>query len=90
MRIAPRARLDDGYFDLIILEEQPLLSTLKAFSKVYQGKHMESGLLRYFQVSKLEVQALSSYIPKLELDGEMPGGLPACFEVLPQALWFQG
>lgn len=90
MRMAPYASLEDGYFDLIILDAQPLLPTLKAFSKVYQGQHLSSGLLRYLQVRKLEVQALSADTPKLELDGEMPGSLPACFEVLPQALWFQG
>ncbi len=90
MRIAPQARIDDGYFEIIILEDQPLLPTLKAFSKVYQGKHLDSGLLRHLQARKLEVISSDDALPKLELDGETPGSLPGCFEILPQALWFQG
>jgi len=90
MKIAPQARLDDGYFDILILEDQPLLPTLHAFSKVYQGTHLSSGLLRHFRARKLEVKPLSQDVPQLEVDGETPGRLPARFEILQQAIWFQG
>jgi diacylglycerol kinase (ATP) len=41
MRLAPAARLDDGWLDLIIVEAVSLLRLLVLFPRIYRGTHVE-------------------------------------------------
>lgn len=90
MHMAPRAQPDDGLFEVIALEDHGLLHSLLGFSKVYQGAHLEDPLIHYLQATRVEAEPLDGAKVLLEVDGETPGRLPACFEILPKAIWFKG
>jgi diacylglycerol kinase (ATP) len=66
MRIAPRARLDDGLLDLIIVPKLSRARLLTLMHRIPSGRHLGAPELRYRQVSKFELVA--------EKAGDGPGG----------------
>ncbi len=87
MWACPKAELDDGAFDTILLPGFSKLEIVKVLAKVFAGKHLGHPGLEDGRSSRIE---LRPRIPGAEilidLDGEQPGRLPATFEVVPQAL----
>ncbi|NOT48202.1 MAG: diacylglycerol kinase family lipid kinase [Acidobacteria bacterium] len=87
MMIAPDAKLDDGCFDLVNIGDiRTAKILLNAFS-LYNGTHVElkevkSTLAKRISVSPSDPQSQIH----LETDGELPGKLPAVYEVVPNAL----
>jgi diacylglycerol kinase (ATP) len=57
MRIAPRARLDDGLLDLLIVSELSRARLLTLMWRIPSGRHIEVPELRYRQVSGFELLA---------------------------------
>ncbi len=57
MRIAPRARLDDGLLDLIIVPKLSRARLLTLMHRIPSGRHLGAPELRYRQVSKFELVA---------------------------------
>ena len=84
MSLTPKAKMNDGLFDFLLIHNQSKVQRLKNFPKVYSGKHLASNKFSYWQASKIEISA-NSIIP-MEADGE-PFSFSNCsVEVLPQAL----
>ena len=73
MKMAPMAELNDGLMDVLIVRKTSVWNLLFLFPKVYSGKHIQSKLLEYKQVEKLELAALKSTIT---IDGEVKGTAP--------------
>lgn len=75
MKMAPKAIVDDGKLDLIIVKKVNRFKLLLLFPKLFNGTHIESPLVEYMQVNKFSI------IPKtkngLNIDGEMKGFTPA-------------
>ncbi|MEZ0373166.1 MAG: diacylglycerol kinase family protein [Candidatus Sericytochromatia bacterium] len=90
MHMAPRAKPDDGLFEVIALEDHGLLHSLTSFGKVYKGEHLDDPKILYLQATRVAAEPLEGATVLLEVDGETPGRLPASFEILPGAIWFQG
>lgn len=87
MLIAPDAKLDDGYFDVVNIGD---LGTMKIFLnayKLYGGTHLELPEVNSKLAKRIEIRVAngSDEIP-LETDGELPGKLPAVYEIIPKAL----
>ena len=87
MKIAPDAKLTDGKFDVIGVGD---LSTLKLFTsapRVYLGSHLSMPEVSHTLARKVTVRPpdRTSEI-SLEVDGELPGRLPATFQIIPEAL----
>jgi diacylglycerol kinase family enzyme len=84
MRIAPRARLDDGKIDLVIVRKSSKIKLLKLFPKLFSGEHIKSPLVEYRQVEKFSV------IPKedssLNIDGELIGNTPIDVTMQPKMI----
>jgi len=84
MRIAPRARLDDGKIDLVIVRKSSKTKLLKLFPKLFSGEHIKSPLVEYRQVEKFSV------IPKedssLNIDGELIGNTPIDVTMQPKMI----
>jgi diacylglycerol kinase (ATP) len=57
MRIAPRARVDDGLLDLIIVPKLSRARLLTLMGRIPNGRHLAAPELRYRQVSKFELIA---------------------------------
>ena len=85
MNVAPRAKLDDGLFDVIILEatgKADLIFSL--LPSVYRGAHLGHPTVRYTTARKVTVRSVDRAL--LETDGEQLGRDVAEFTIVPQAL----
>ena len=74
MKMAPRARLDDGKIDLIVVKKATRLQMLKLFPKVFDGSHIESELVEYYQAKTFEL--IPEQDDLLDVDGELTGSTP--------------
>jgi YegS/Rv2252/BmrU family lipid kinase len=87
MKIAPRARLDDGWFDVVALGDLTTMDFLKNGHRVYAGTHLELPKVSYRRARRVEARPVDpSEDVLLDVDGEAPGALPATFSILPGAL----
>jgi diacylglycerol kinase (ATP) len=84
--IAPRARLDDGLLDVVLLKRISRLALLRLFRTVYDGSHLRHPQVEYFQARSITVT--ESRPGRLIPDGEVLGHTPARFECLPGAICF--
>ena len=75
MKMAPKAIVDDGKLDLIIVKKVNRFKLLLLFPKLFNGTHIDSPIVDYIQVNEFSI------IPKtkngLNIDGEMKGFTPA-------------
>ncbi|MBI4618231.1 MAG: YegS/Rv2252/BmrU family lipid kinase [Planctomycetes bacterium] len=86
MRIAPRARLDDGAFDLVLLPHRRPVRRLAVGLAIYQGAHLRDRETFWRRASRVEAIPLDPEPVLLDVDGEQPGRLPATFRILPRAV----
>lgn len=84
MQIAPTALVDDGLFDLVIIEGMPRLRAVQALNTVYDGSHIKRKDVHVGRGRVVEVTSQRS-LP-MELDGESKSGSPIRFELLAGAL----
>jgi len=84
--IAPKAKLDDGLLDVVLLRGISRIGLLRLFRTVHDGSHIRDPHVEYLQVRSITVTepAPGPLVP----DGEILGTSPACFECLPGAVWF--
>jgi len=84
IRLAPGARLDDGWLDAVIVEDLRLFEVLALLPRL-----LKSGELRTPRVKRMRVRAvkLSTDRPSLfHGDGEILGPTPVEIEIVPQAV----
>ncbi|MBL4818668.1 MAG: diacylglycerol kinase family lipid kinase [Deltaproteobacteria bacterium] len=84
MHIAPRAQMDDGRFDEIVVSKMGLLFFLRHGLKVYRGKHLGLPQVYRMRGRTAFVESTSQTPVLIEADGEDAGELPARFEILPR------
>lgn len=84
IRLAPRAKLDDGLLDVCIIPSMGRLEFLRWIPRAYRGEHLCHPRIKYFQARKIALRSTS----RMELfgDGEFLQELPATIEVVPGAL----
>lgn len=84
MRIAPKARIDDGLFDIVVVGDLNLFETIAGMPLIYVGGHLR---LRKFTLFRgREVEAVSEDTVLHDVDGEAPGRLPSTYQILPSAI----
>lgn len=87
MKVAPDAKLDDGQFDVITIGSLSALKILTNAHKLYRGTHLQLEEVHQERARAVAVRAArKNEKVSIELDGELPGRLPAVFELLPKAL----
>lgn len=79
-RIAPKADLHDGYFDVLAVKKTSVPEFIKIATQALRGEHLKDPHVVYFQTSELKVT--SEHKVQINLDGELGGTLPARFKVL--------
>lgn len=84
MNLAPRARLDDGLLDVLLIHKQPISRRLWNFSRIYSGRHIRSRDFSYDQARQITISSSEPVL--LEADGELLGSLPCTVDLLPAAL----
>ena len=82
MKICPNADLEDGLFDLMVLEPVSKLEFLKVFPKVFKGSHISHPRVKIHRGRKIEIKADAVAYA----DGERIGELPITAEIVPGAL----
>jgi YegS/Rv2252/BmrU family lipid kinase len=87
MMIAPDAKLNDGSFDVVNIGDISTARILMNAHTLYRGTHtglreVNSGLARRVWAASADEKTEI----ELETDGELPGKLPALFEIAPSAL----
>lgn len=87
MKIAPDAKLNDGFLDLVNIGDIRTAKILLNAYTLYRGTHLDLKEVKSKLVRKIEVSAVNKDQEiRLETDGELPGKLPAIFEIVPNAL----
>lgn len=89
MHLAPRARVDDGLLDVLVVPEMPTTTLLRKLPRLYGGTHLGVDGVSYRQGRCVEVAALAGEIP-IEVDGEPLGRVPLRVEVVPGAVKMLG
>lgn len=90
MKVAPRAQLDDGLFDLVLVKGMKFLEFCRHGWKIFLGTHLTHPKISLISCRQIEALALGEGDVLLELDGEQLGRLPATFEIVPRRLPIKG
>ena len=87
MKIAPDAKLGDGKFDVVSVGDLSAFKIFTSAPRLYFGSHMSLPEVSHALAKKVYVRSANkSQSIAIEVDGELPGCLPATFQVIPQAL----
>jgi diacylglycerol kinase family enzyme len=86
MRVAPKARPDDGLLDVVVAGDLGMLDNLRGMRQIRRGDHLDGGNPKIWHRQARRVQVSSPTSLHVDVDGELPGMLPALFEVTPGAL----
>jgi diacylglycerol kinase (ATP) len=81
MYVCPQAQLNDGLFDVMILEPVSKVEFLKVFPKVYSGSHISHPQVKIFRTKKISVSAKAIAYA----DGERIGPAPISAECVSAA-----
>jgi diacylglycerol kinase (ATP) len=84
--IAPKAKLDDGLLDVVLLKDISRVGLLRLFRSVYDGSHIRDPRVEYFQARSITIT--EEFPGCLVPDGEILGKSPARFDCLPGAIEF--
>ncbi|MCC6375816.1 MAG: diacylglycerol kinase [Microbacteriaceae bacterium] len=83
MKVTPDASLDDGLFDVLLVEPLSRLAFLRIFPRVFKGTHVADPKVSIRRAKRVRVDAegIVAYA-----DGERVGRLPIEIEMVPGAL----
>ena len=84
MKVAPRAGIEDGLLDVLILGDFTRAQLVAQIWKIYPGLHVEHPKVLSLRGSSVEIQCANRQ--RLDLDGELYGEGPYHFSVAAQAL----
>lgn len=87
MKIAPDAKIADGKFDVISIGDLGAPRILTNAPRLYLGAHLGMSDVGHTLAKKLSARPLYKHQRiEFEVDGELPGHLPATFQILPNTL----
>ncbi|GEL08533.1 diacylglycerol kinase [Salisediminibacterium halotolerans] len=76
-KLAPNARINDGYFDMILVKKTNLADVVRLAGAALRGEHLDDPRVLYRQAKRIDVSAASEML--LNVDGEYGGKLPGEF-----------
>lgn len=87
MFIAPDAKLNDGKFDVVSVGDLSTTQVLLNSYKLFLGSHLSIEQVNHTLAKRVTAKPVNNCdVIKLEIDGELPGKLPASFEIVSKAL----
>ena len=87
MKIAPDAKLDDGYFDVVTIGDSNSFRLLTNAPRLYFGAHLRMSEVTHELAKQVVARpANKGKEVRVELDGEVVGRLPCTFQIVPRAL----
>ncbi|MGQ9618606.1 MAG: diacylglycerol/lipid kinase family protein [Candidatus Aminicenantia bacterium] len=89
MLIAPSASVEDGLFDIVLVESISFIELMRNAIRLIKGTHLTHPKVEFLK------DRIVKAIPEegnvmIEIDGEQPGFLPAIFEVVPEVIRVKG
>jgi diacylglycerol kinase family enzyme len=87
MIIAPQAEADDGYFDLVLIEDMKKFEIIRNSRHLYAGTIAKNPKVIILKARNIKVQSQEEVYT--EYDGEMGEKLPAEFSIVEKALNFR-
>jgi YegS/Rv2252/BmrU family lipid kinase len=84
MNVAPHAILDDGLLDIVCLGDFHLHDFLLKGHRLYAGTHLKLSKVSWHRAASVRIESDSEM--SLDVDGDVPGRLPAEVRMLPKAL----
>ena len=84
MKIAPKAKLNDGLIDLVLIKNASRIKLLKLMPKLFTGKHINDDIVEYIHISKMKL--IPNKNNQLNIDGEIKGETPFKLKVIPDAI----
>jgi diacylglycerol kinase (ATP) len=84
MRVAPRARIDDGLLDVCVIGDISRIDALRLVPRLYRGEHADHPAVSFWRTTELYAAAAEPL--RCQVDGESAGELPATFRIAPGAL----
>ena len=83
MKVTPNAKVDDGLFDVLVVQALSRISFLRIFPKVFTGEHVTDRRVSIHRAKKVRIESdgVVAYA-----DGERIARLPIDIEVVPGAL----
>jgi YegS/Rv2252/BmrU family lipid kinase len=87
MKIAPDAKFDDGFFDIVTIGDASSFRILANAPRLYFGAHLRMNEVTHALAKQVVARPVrKGEEVRVELDGEVIGRLPATFELMPRAL----
>ncbi|HMJ07731.1 MAG TPA: hypothetical protein VK468_01920, partial [Pyrinomonadaceae bacterium] len=87
MKIAPTARITDGLLDVVNIGDIRTAKILLNAFTLYRGTHVDLSEVKCTLARRIEARPADDKTEiHIEIDGELPGKLPALYEVVPKAL----
>lgn len=98
MKMAPKAKINDGLIDLLLIRSHKTLDLMHIFKRVYSGRHTKLPYVEYRQVRKFCVTPYkdtggmkTDIDPEvaeevIDIDGELKGCTPFICEIIPNAI----
>lgn len=84
MLMAPQAKINDGYFDIVVASNFSRFTLLKAFPMIFKGTHLNLDQVSVFKAKKAEL--ITKKNETLLPDGEIFGQTPTKITILPEKL----
>jgi diacylglycerol kinase (ATP) len=84
MKVLPHASIADGVLDVCVVEALSKAAFLRAFPRVFAGRHTTHPKVRMLRAKTVSIDANRGM--QVYADGERMGPLPARFDVMPGAL----
>src|SRR5690606_39259584 len=83
MKVTPDALLDDGEFDVLVVQPLSRFAFLRIFPRVFKGTHITDPRVAVYRGKSIRVESdgVIAYA-----DGERVGSLPVSIEVVPNSL----
>jgi diacylglycerol kinase (ATP) len=82
--IAPDASIDDGLFDVCLIEEMPTIEFLALLRRVANGEHVSDDRVAYFRAADIELTFARP--TRVNTDGEVLEATSCRYQLLPAAL----
>jgi len=84
IRMAPRARLDDGLLDVVCMSDMSRLQKVFSFRKLRSGAFVDLPQITYRTARRIEAESAATV--GISTEGEVIGTLPATFELIDERL----
>lgn len=87
MMIAPEAKIADGFLDVINIGDIKTAKIILNAYTLYRGTHLDLPEVKDTLAKRIEARPMNPGDEvHIEIDGELPGKLPAVYEVVPNAI----